>query len=291
MSKILYGKPVAEKIQREVAEKVSRLAELGHTPRLSVLRVGDRPDDLAYERRIMNLCEKLGIYHTVTVVNKKIRHEVFQYELDKLCTSDDVDGVLVFRPLPEQIDEDAICKSIPLVKDVDRINPDNLKILFTELDENYSPCTAEAVLEMLDYYDVPLEGANVVIVNRSLVLGRPLGSSLLGYNSTVTICHSRTRDLPSITRGADILVLGIGRANYFGPEYVGENAVVVDVGINFVDGQMTGDADFDAVKDCVGGITPVPGGIGAVTTSLLLRHLVESAEARLHAEAAAEEAE
>ena len=289
MAHILYGKPVAEKIQSQVAEKVRLLSERGHTPTLAVLRAGARPDDLAYERRIINLCEKLGIRHMVTEVSGDIRHAVFQYELDKLNESDEIDGVLVFRPLPSQIDEEAICKTIPLVKDVDRVNPDNLKILFTELDEHYSPCTAEAVLEMLDYYNVPLEGANVVIVNRSLVLGRPLGTIFLGHHSTVTIAHSRSRDLPSITRGADILVLGIGKAHFFGPEYVGENTVVIDVGINFVDGQMTGDADFEAVSEKAAGITPVPGGIGAVTTSLLLRHLTESAEARLDAGLVSEE--
>lgn len=280
MSRILYGKPVAERIQKDVAEKVRKLVGQGHTPRLAILRAGARPDDLAYERRISSLCEKLGIEYTVTEVSRDIRHAVFQYELDKLNESEEVDGVLVFRPLPSQIDEDEICKSIPLVKDVDRVNPDNLKILFTELDEHYSPCTAEAVIEMLDYYNIPLEGANVAIVNRSLVLGRPLGSIFLKHDSTVTICHSKTRDLPAVTRAADILVLGIGKANFFGQEYVGEHAVVIDVGINFVDGQMTGDADFEAVSKSACAITPVPGGIGAVTTSLLLRHLVESAELR-----------
>lgn len=280
MTEILYGKPVAAAIQEDVKERAARLTEAGHVPGLAILRVGNRSDDLAYENRLKNLCRNLGIKYEVIKMNRQVSQEDFEYVLDRLSRSEDTDGILVFRPLPPQIDEDRVARRIPLDKDIDRMNPENLTILFTELAEEYCPCTPEAVIEILKYHNVPMEGANVAIVNRSLVLGRPLAMMFLKNNATVTMCHSRTRDLASVTSKADILVAGIGRAGFFGAEYIGKQTTVIDVGINFVDGKMTGDVVFEEADGKAKAITPVPGGVGAVTSSLLLRHVVESAEHR-----------
>lgn len=278
MAQILYGKPVTEAIKEDVKKRNEKLKERGVIPKLAILRAGERPDDIAYEKRIIKLCETLDIAHDSIVVDREISHDDFIDQVKKLSDDDDIHGYLIFRPLPSHIDEDDLEKCINVEKDLDRMHPDNLKALITDMADGNAPATPEAVIEVLKFYGYDLDGANVVIINRSLVLGRPLSMLFLGMNSTVTICHSHTKDLPAIARGADILVTGIGRAEYFGSEYFSEGQVIVDVGINFKDGKMTGDVDFEAASGIVKAITPVPGGIGPITSVLLLRHLIEAAE-------------
>lgn len=279
MAEILYGKPVTESIRNDIRERAKKIRDAGTMPRLAVPRSGERLDDLAYEKRVFKICDDIGISHMTCQVDRDVSQRELELELSQLNSDRMVHGILVFRPLPDHIDDELICSIMSVDKDIDCMNPNNLKYLFTGLKEGFAPCTPEAVIALLDYYGYDLDGANVVIVNRSLVLGKPLAMLFMNRNATVTVCHSHTKDLPEITRRADILVTGIGSPHYFGPEYVGSNTTVIDVGINFDEnGKMTGDVDFDRVKDKVAAISPVPGGVGGITSTILLRHLIESAE-------------
>lgn len=281
MAITLYGKPVAEAIKADLKERVEALKEKNIKPKLAILRAGERMDDTAYENRVLKLCMEVGIDFQVKVTTRTVPHEIFEEHLIKLNNDPDIHGILVFRPLPEQIDEERICSMIDPSKDIDCMNSENLKKVFIGDKSRMSPCTPEAVISILKHYGYDLTGKNVAIVNRSLVLGKPLAMLFMEENSTVTVCHSRTKDLPSITREADIVVTGIGRANFFTEEYFSEKNTVVDVGINFAEDKMCGDVQFDAAAEKVEAITPVPGGVGIVTSTILLRHLVESAESRI----------
>lgn len=280
MAEILYGKPVVEKIEADIRERVKILKEeSGIRPGLAILRAGERPDDIAYEKRMNKMCDSLGIRHKTVEVDEKISQYDLVSALDRLNRRDDVHGIIVFRPLPSYIDDDLICERISIDKDIDCMNPENLKGLFTGHRQTFTPCTAQAVIEMLDYYGYDLDGANVAIINRSLVVGKPLSIMMLDRNATVMICHSHTKNKEAIARSADIIVTGTGMAEYLGEDYVTEKSVVIDVGVNFTaDGKMTGDVDFEAVSRKAAAVTPVPKGLGAVTTAVLMRHIVESAE-------------
>lgn len=281
MSIILYGKPVSEQIRNDVSERAAAFkSSRGAAPKLAILRAGERPDDLAYEKRVLKMCGDVGIDTEVIAHPADVSHDELKASLAALNEDENIHGILVFRPLPKQIDEAEICSLIAPEKDIDCMNSENLKKIFTGDSSAIAPCTPEAVIEILKYYGYELQGKNVVIVNRSLVLGKPLAMLFLNENSTVTICHSKTEGLADIIKNADIFVSGIGRAKYFDDSYVSEKNTVVDVGINFADGKMCGDMDFDAVSDKVQAVTPVPGGIGTITSAILLRHLVEAAEKR-----------
>ncbi len=279
MSIILYGKPVSEKIRNNVSERAAAFKDSrGAAPKLAILRAGERPDDLAYEKRVLKMCGDVGIDTEVVAHPTDVSHDVFKKSLAELNDNADVHGILVFRPLPKQINEAEICSMISPEKDIDCMNSENLKKIFIGDDSAIAPCTPEAVIEILKHYDHELQGKNVVIVNRSLVLGKPLAMLFLKENSTVTVCHSKTEDLANVIKNADIFVSGIGKAKYFDDSYVSEKNTVIDVGINFADGKMCGDVDFDAVSEKVQAVTPVPGGVGGVTSAVLLRHLIEAAE-------------
>ena len=279
MARILYGQPVVDSIKSDLTERVRILKEKGVSPGLAILRAGERPDDIAYENRLSSMCEMLGIRYRTVEVNRSISQYDLSSALDRLNRRSDVHGIIVFRPLPDHIDDDLICDLISVDKDIDCMNPDNLKGLFTGRNKAFAPCTAEAVIELLKFYKYPLDGANVAIINRSTVIGKPLTLLFLNENSTVMICHSHTRNIKRITRSADIVVTGTGKGEYFGPDYVSPGTVVVDVGINFKeDGTMTGDVDFEEVCKKAAAVTPVPKGIGGVTSVILLRHIIESAE-------------
>lgn len=278
MTEILYGKPVSEKIKADISARAEALKSENINPKLAILRAGERPDDIAYENRVLKMCDSVGIEAEVCAVPQDISQDEFAAALKKLNDDREIHGILMFRPLPKQLDENEMCSLIAPEKDIDCMNSENLKKLFIGDDSGIAPCTPEAVIEILKHYDYKLQGKNVVIVNRSLVLGKPLSMLFLRENSTVTICHSKTENLPEITKNADILVSGIGRPKFFGAEYVSDKNTVVDVGINFADGKMCGDMDFDAVSENLQAITPVPGGIGTVTSTILLRHLIEAAE-------------
>ncbi len=279
MSIILYGKPVSEKIRNNVSERAAAFKDSrGAAPKLAILRAGERPDDLAYEKRVLKMCGDVGIDTEVVAHPADVSHDDFKKSLAELNDNADVHGILIFRPLPKQINEAEICSMISPEKDIDCMNSENLKKIFIGDDSAIAPCTPEAVIEILKHYDHELQGKNVVIVNRSLVLGKPLSMLFLKENSTVTVCHSKTENLAGVIKNADIFVSGIGKAKYFDDSYVSEKNIVIDVGINFADGKMCGDVDFDAVSEKVQAVTPVPGGVGGVTSAVLLRHLIEAAE-------------
>ncbi|OPD36563.1 methenyltetrahydrofolate cyclohydrolase [Clostridium botulinum] len=279
MTKILYGNEVALKIKEDLNLRIDKLKEKNIIPKLAILRMGNKPDDIAYERSIIKSCERQNIETKVEELNEDILEEDFLKLMESLNNEKEIHGILVFRPYPKHLNENTINSSIALNKDVDCMHPLNLERIFEGDLNQFMPCTPEAVIEILKYYDIDLKGKNIVIINRSMVVGKPLSMMILSNNATVTICHSKTIDLPSITKKADIVVTAIGKAKLIKEEYFNEDSIVMDVSINVDEnGKLCGDVDFENVKEKVGAITPVPKGVGSVTTTLLLKHIVDAAE-------------
>lgn len=272
---LLKGKPVADKIREEILSAVEKRRTGGkNPPKISLIRIGNNPDDIAYENRIIKNCLELGIDSKVIELSPEGSTEDLLRILDQLDKDETTSGIMIFRPLPKKFDMEAISKAIKPEKDVDSINPVNLAKLLSGDKTAIAPCTSKAVVEILKHYFGDLAGMNVVVINRSLVLGKPLAMLLLDENATVTLCHSKTKDLPFHTKRADVVVSGIGRGKFFGKEYFSKDNIVIDVGINFVDDKIVGDVDFEQVKDQVKAITPVPGGVGTVTSMVLLRNAI-----------------
>ncbi|MGF7058615.1 bifunctional 5,10-methylenetetrahydrofolate dehydrogenase/5,10-methenyltetrahydrofolate cyclohydrolase [Brassicibacter mesophilus] len=275
MTEILKGSLVAKSIKEKIKEEVAYLKQKELVPTLAIIRMGNRPDDIAYENSIIKNCSSVGIESRVFEVEVDTPMEQFVELIKNVNNDNSIHGMLIFRPLPNHIDNEVIKNLIDPRKDVDCMNPINLEKVFEGNMDGFVPCTPKAVIEILKYYKVTLEGANVAVVNRSMVVGRPLSMMLLGTKSTVTVCHSRTRDLPGVTSKADIVVAAVGRARMFGKEYFSNDSIVIDVGINDSgDGGICGDVDYDNVAEKVKAITPVPGGVGSVTTSILLNHVI-----------------
>lgn len=273
---ILKGAAVSAKIKEQVEELVTGLN--GRTPRLAIVRVGERPDDLSYERGALKKMESFGLVGESFPFPQDITDEAFKAEFAKINENPDIDGILLLRPLPKQINEKDIEHMINPRKDLDGISPENIARVFAGDDTGFAPCTAEAVVEVLKANDIRLTGKRVTIVGRSMVVGRPLSMLMLKENATVTICHTRTENLKETCKSAQILVAAAGRARMLDASYVGKDAVVVDVGINVdEDGKLCGDVDFDSLEGTASMATPVPGGVGAVTTAVLARHLVLAA--------------
>lgn len=274
---IIKGKPVADKISENLIKEVNDLSKEGIIPKLAIVRVGARPDDLAYERGALKRCQTIGIETEVIELEENITQEEYIKAVHKLNEDEKVNGILTFRPLPKHLNEDVIKYEIDPNKDIDCFNPINISKILENDKSGYPPCTPTAVVEILKYYDVDLSGANIVVLGRSMVVGKPVSMLLLNENATVTICHSRTKNLPEITSNADILVAAVGKANIVKEEYIKDGAIVIDVGINVDDqGNLCGDVDTNNVLDKVSMITPVPGGVGSVTTSILASHVVKA---------------
>ena len=279
MATLLEGAPVARALTEKAAAEAAALTEKGVRPTLAILRVGQRADDLSYERGAMKRCAAAG----VDVRSAALPAEVSQGELldavKRLNDDPAVHGILLMRPLPEGLSDEAVRRALDPAKDVDGITDGSLAGVFTGSGEGFPPCTAQAVTELLEHYGVPLAGANAVVAGRSLVVGRPAAMLLMARGATVTICHSGTKDLAAQTRRADILVAAIGKMGFFGREHIGPGAAVVDVGIHADPdtGKLRGDVRFDEAQAVAGAITPVPGGLGAVTTAVLVRHVVLAA--------------
>ncbi|WP_050607857.1 bifunctional 5,10-methylenetetrahydrofolate dehydrogenase/5,10-methenyltetrahydrofolate cyclohydrolase [Clostridium niameyense] len=279
MTKILYGKDIALNIKNNIRLKVQKLNKKHITPMLAIVRIGNKEDDISYEKSIMKNCTSLGIDTNVYELEDNVLQRDVLSLIQKLNKDRKINGILVFRPFPEHLDQDVINSSIELSKDVDCMNPLNLEKIFEGKLNGFIPCTSEAAIETLKYYNIELRGSNIVIINRSMVVGKPLSMMLLSEDATVTIAHSKTKNLSSITKNADIVITAIGRAKMLGEEYFNENSIVVDVSINVdEEGNLCGDVDFDNVNTKLKAITPVPRGIGAVTTSLLLKHIVDASE-------------
>ncbi|MGE5627002.1 MAG: bifunctional 5,10-methylenetetrahydrofolate dehydrogenase/5,10-methenyltetrahydrofolate cyclohydrolase [Solirubrobacterales bacterium] len=277
MGQLIKGKPAADAISAELKEEVDVLIEKGICPKLAIVRVGADSSDLAYERGALKRCESIGIQYEVIEHPSDITQEDFISSLKSLNMDSSVNGILIFRPLPKQLEEEAIKYVIAPEKDVDCFSPVNVAKIMENDATGFAPCTPSAVIEILKYYNVPIKGKKAVIVGRSMVVGKPVSMLLLNENATVTICHSRTENLREVCSEADILVAAIGKAKTIDSSYLKEGSVVIDVGINTdVSGNLCGDADTDDCINKAGMITPVPGGVGAVTTSILAKHVIKA---------------
>lgn len=277
MAIILKGKPVADAIKDNLIVDIEKLKEKGITPTLAVVRVGNRTDDISYEHSILKRCSTMGIETKLFTLDLNISMEEFACTLEGINNDKNIHGILTFRPFPKHLDAEFINNLINTEKDCDCMNPVNLEKLFEGKMDGIVPCTPEAVMEILKFYGYNLQGKNVAVINRSMVVGKPLSMMLLAENATVTICHSKSKNLAQITSKADIVITAIGRANMLDESYFNSDSVVIDVSINDDgEGKLCGDVNFEAVKEYVAAITPVPGGVGSVTTNLLLKHVVES---------------
>lgn len=283
MSQILKGKPVADKISEDLVKEIEALEDKGIHPKLAIVRVGARPDDLAYERGALGRTKKVGIETVVKELPEDITQENFIKELKALNEDKNIHGILAFRPLPKHLSEDVIKYEIAPEKDVDCFSPVNEAKLLEGDKTGFPPCTPTAVIEMLKYYNVEMQGKNAVVLGRSMVVGKPATLLLLNENATVTVCHSKTKEMDKISSNADIVVAAIGKGKFVKENYVGNNAVVIDVGINVdEDGNLCGDVDYDGVMGKASMITPVPGGVGSVTTSILAKHVVKACKLQNH---------
>lgn len=274
---IIKGKPVADKISENLIKEVNELVKEGISPKLTIVRVGARGDDLAYERGALKRCENIGIVTEVIELPEDVTQDQYIEELEKINNDNDVHGILCFRPLPKQLDEESIKYVIKPEKDVDCFSPVNAAKVMEGDKSGFPPCTPTAVVEILKHYEVDLKGAKVAVLGRSMVVGKPAAMLLLNENATVTICHSKTKDLSDVTSEADVLVAAVGRAKMVNESFVKEGAVVIDVGINVdEEGNLCGDVDTNSVLDKASMVTPVPAGVGSVTTSILAKHVVKA---------------
>jgi methylenetetrahydrofolate dehydrogenase (NADP+)/methenyltetrahydrofolate cyclohydrolase len=278
---IIDGKALAKEKRAEIAKQVEALKEKGVTPGLAVVLVGEDPASQIYVRNKHKACEEVGIYSRKITLPEETTEEEILKIIDELNNDPEIDGILVQLPLPKHIDPDKVILSISPDKDVDGFHPVNAGRLLTGQD-GFFPCTPLAVMELIKSAGVDVSGKEAVVVGRSNIVGKPVSMLLLRENATVTICHSRTKNLADVCRRADILVAAVGRPEMITSDYVKEGAVVIDVGINRVgEKKVVGDVAFDEVKDKAAYITPVPGGVGPMTITMLLYNTLLSAQKRV----------
>ena len=278
MAKQLLGKEVAAALNEKIKADVAKLKEKGINPTLGIVRVGERPDDLSYERGATKRCDTLGVAVEKFLLPENVTQEELMATIDQVNKDDKIHGVLIFRPLPKHLDEAAVIKALNPEKDVDGITDGSMVGVFAGTKQGFPPFTPQACMEILDHYGIDCTGKKAVVVGRSLVVGKPAAMMLIKKNATVTVCHTRTKDMPSVTREADIVIVAAGRAGVVDESYVAPGQIVIDVGINVnEEGKLCGDVKYDTVEPVVDAITPVPGGVGAVTTSVLVGHVVEAA--------------
>lgn len=275
----LIGKTVSAKIKEQVIEILESMD--GYIPTAAIIRVGERPDDMAYETNALKRMNAFGMQAKVFQFPADIPEAEFREKFKKINADEEIDGILMFRPLPEHMDEKWFERVIDPEKDLDGISPLNNAHIFAGMEDGFSPCTAEAVLDMLKVYEIPMEGKRVVVVGRSMVVGRPVSMLLLNENATVTICHKKTENLRAVCREADILVVAAGEAGLLDYTCLKKDAVVIDVGINVREnGKFCGDMVWEGLENTAYAATPVPGGVGGVTTAILCKHLARAAKMR-----------
>ncbi len=280
MAEILKGNAVAAFINERTTAVVEELKANGVSPTLCIVRVGERPDDLSYERGAVKRAEAVG----VNVVKRLFPVEASEEELieaiNEINADPSIHGVLMFRPLPKHINESRVCNALAPEKDMDGITDLSMAGVYAQKPLGFPPCTAQAVIELIDYYGIDLKGKNVTVIGRSLVIGKPVTMMLIGKNATVTVCHTKTRDVAAEAKRADVLVAAAGAAGMVTADLVHEGQTVIDVGINWSEEKqkIVGDVDFDSVEPIVEKLTPVPGGVGGVTTSVLMSHVAEAAK-------------
>ncbi len=283
MARILKGKEVADALTAQMQKDVEELRAAGVTPTLCIFRVGERPDDLSYERGATKRAQTVGIDVKKVVLPADVTQEVFDEAFTKVNEDNSIHGILLFRPLPKQLDNEKARQMLNPAKDIDGCTDLSLAGVFTNTKTGFPPCTAQAAMEILHHFGIQIKGKKAAVIGRSLVIGRPVGMMLMHENATVVNCHTRTVDVPSITSKADILIAASGQLHSVTREYTNPDQVVIDVGINWDEkkGSISGDVAFEDVEPYVSAITPVPGGVGGVTTCVLIGHVVEAARRTL----------
>ena len=284
MATILDGKATGEKIREELGEKISNLKIKGVCPGLGIVQVGERKDSATYIRMKGKACKDLGIHFRHIHHSEDVSRETLVNSIKMLNTDSDIHGIIVQLPLPKNLDENEILSNVCIEKDVDGFHPENMGLVtLNRLENCMAPCTPSGCVELLDRYNIELSGKHVVVLGRSNIVGLPMALLALHRNATVSICHSKTKNVKEITRNADILVCACGRAQMVKSDWIKEGCVIVDVGINAIDDsskksgyRLVGDADYKDVSDKVSAITPVPGGVGPMTISMLLSHTVDA---------------
>lgn len=278
MANLLKGKDVAISINETSKKDIEALKNKGIIPTLAIVRVGSKESDLSYEKGAIKRASEVGVEVKSIVLDENVDYNSFYSTLDQLNNDNSVHGILLLRPIPNELDNEKARLYIKPEKDVDGCGNGSLSGVFTNTEYGFAPCTAQAAIEILDYYNIDVTGKNVVVVGRSLVVGKPLSMLLLNKNATVTVCHSKTKDLPDICKKADIVICAIGRLEMLNADYFSNNQIVIDVGINWSETKqkLCGDVLFEEAEPIVDSITPVPGGVGSVTTSVLINHVVEA---------------
>lgn len=274
----LRGKKVSDGIKEYVSKE---LETLSFVPKLAIVRVGENPDDMSYERGATKKLKSFGLDVASYVFPQDISDEDFKKAFKDINEDDEVTGILLLRPLPHTINEKDIENMIDPKKDLDGISPINITKVFAGDTTGFSPCTAEAVIEVLKAYDIELTGKRVTVVGRSMVVGKPVSMLLLKENATVTMTHTRTVDLKKTCSDAEIVIAAAGRAKMLNSDYCGQDAVMIDVGINVDEnGKLCGDVDYATLDGKASAATPVPGGVGTITTAVLAKHLIQAAKMR-----------
>lgn len=278
MAQIIDGKKISAEIRTEISAEVERLKSEGFLPGLAVIIVGENPASKVYVRNKGKACAEVGMYSEIIEMEESTSEEALLLKIDELNKRDDIHGILVQLPLPKQIDESAVIAAISPEKDVDAFCAVNVgKMMLGEA--SFLPCTPAGIIELIKRSGIDISGKECVVVGRSNIVGKPVAQLLLAENGTVTICHSRTKDLKAVTSRADILVVAIGKADFITGDMVKKGAVVIDVGMNRrADGKLTGDVDFATSSEVAGYITPVPGGVGPMTITMLLKNTLTAAE-------------
>lgn len=280
MANLLKGKDVATSINERSKKDVELLKQIGITPTLAIVRIGNKESDLSYEKGAIKRASEVGIEIRSIVLDENVDYNLFYSTIDQLNNNINIHGILLLRPIPEYLDNEKARLSIKPQKDVDGCSNGSLSGVFTNTKLGFPPCTAQAAIEILDYYNIDVKGKNVVVIGRSLVVGKPLSMMLLNKNATVTICHTKTINIPSISKNADIVITATGQMESLNRSYFTNNQTIIDVGIswNEIKQKLCGDVLFEDVEPLVKNITPVPGGVGSVTTSVLISHVVEAAK-------------
>ncbi len=277
MTELMDGRMTAKKVEDDLKIKIGLLKERGkRTPQLTVVLVGDHPASLSYVAGKDKACQRIGMNSEVLRLPRTISQTELIKVVQRLNDDSQVDGILVQLPLPAELDPQEVVRAIDPSKDVDGLHPINVGLMHMQL-KGFEPCTPRGILRLLDEYQIPLQGKDIVVIGRSNLVGRPVAQLLLNRNATVTVCHSKTADLQHYTRAADVVVVAIGRPHFLRKEHVSSKCVVIDVGINRLEnGKLTGDADFDALNGYVSHITPVPGGVGPMTIAMLLENTMDA---------------
>ena len=282
MAEILRGKPVADAITEDIKKRSDILREKGKIPTLAIVRVGENSADMAYERGAMKRSEKAGVSVERILLPEDANTAQVVTTVEKLNQDDAIDGVLIFSPLPKHIDEDQVRNTLAAEKDVDGIGDRAMAGVYSGTEIGYSPCTAQACIEILKHYNIPIKGKKATVVGRSLIIGKPVAMMLMKENATITVCHTRTENIHEEAKAGEIIIAAAGKAKMMTEEFMTENQVIIDVGINVdEEGNMCGDVDYQAGERIAKAITPVPGGVGSVTTSILMKHVIEAAEKKV----------